>query len=500
VSTIVTFYSYKGGVGRSMALANVAVLLARRGLRVLAVDWDLEAPGIENYFSYFKMEAEGPGLLSMLMKVAEGGTADYKNYIWPVRDEERTISLLSSGRATDSKYSANLERFNWEAFFAKGGGEFLESLRERWRSEFDVTLIDSRTGLSDAGGICTIQLPDIIVAMFTTNHQSLYGVRDVMRLAQTARDSLAHDRPQLSIVPLGSRFGNDFKESKTWLDRASEAMSEFYRDWLPTWANTREVIDQLKIPQIDYFGYGEKLAVVEQGTTDPQGMGFTFEKIANLLASDLRNAEEVFQLSRPQILPEIPAKRKDTALRQSPARDYEYDLYVSYEQSSLLNDRLRPFVARLEQYISEMQGQNIRIFLDYREVQAGSVWQSEVANALSKSKLLLAVITPRYFRSKWAVAEWKTFEEREARMNVHPLIFPVVFYGPGKQQPEWFRSRLYFDMQHVFDQNDSIVIDRAIQKLAEEISWALENSPRFADGLVISPDDVDSQPPDSIGA
>ena len=46
MSTIATFYSYKGGVGRTMAMANVAVLLAQRGLRVLAVDWDLEAPGL----------------------------------------------------------------------------------------------------------------------------------------------------------------------------------------------------------------------------------------------------------------------------------------------------------------------------------------------------------------------------------------------------------------------------------------------------------------------
>src|SRR5262249_13442037 len=48
--TIYTFYSYKGGVGRSMALANVAALLARWGQRVLVLDWDLEAPGLEKYF------------------------------------------------------------------------------------------------------------------------------------------------------------------------------------------------------------------------------------------------------------------------------------------------------------------------------------------------------------------------------------------------------------------------------------------------------------------
>lgn len=42
---IVTFYSYKGGTGRTMALANTAWILAANGKRVLAVDWDLEAPG-----------------------------------------------------------------------------------------------------------------------------------------------------------------------------------------------------------------------------------------------------------------------------------------------------------------------------------------------------------------------------------------------------------------------------------------------------------------------
>lgn len=48
--TVVTFYSYKGGVGRSLALAWVAWILASAGKKVLVVDWDLEAPGLENYF------------------------------------------------------------------------------------------------------------------------------------------------------------------------------------------------------------------------------------------------------------------------------------------------------------------------------------------------------------------------------------------------------------------------------------------------------------------
>ena len=50
---VVTFYSYKGGTGRTMALANVAWILAANGHRVLAVDWDLESPGLHRYFAPF---------------------------------------------------------------------------------------------------------------------------------------------------------------------------------------------------------------------------------------------------------------------------------------------------------------------------------------------------------------------------------------------------------------------------------------------------------------
>ena len=46
---VTTFYSFKGGVGRTMALVNSAVTLALRGRRVLVVDFDVEAPGLDTF-------------------------------------------------------------------------------------------------------------------------------------------------------------------------------------------------------------------------------------------------------------------------------------------------------------------------------------------------------------------------------------------------------------------------------------------------------------------
>src|SRR6266704_3522755 len=84
MGTLVTFYSYKGGVGRTMALANIATLLASWGKRVLIVDWDLEAPGIEHFFfrgSELSHVREQKGLIDLLTDASCGrGSADRQNW------------------------------------------------------------------------------------------------------------------------------------------------------------------------------------------------------------------------------------------------------------------------------------------------------------------------------------------------------------------------------------------------------------------------------------
>jgi cellulose biosynthesis protein BcsQ len=81
---VFTFYSYKGGVGRSMALVNVGVLLALEGHKVLLVDWDLEAPGLDTFF--LKSESSRlvaspettPGVVDLLEAQASETTLHWK--------------------------------------------------------------------------------------------------------------------------------------------------------------------------------------------------------------------------------------------------------------------------------------------------------------------------------------------------------------------------------------------------------------------------------------
>src|SRR4051812_3785688 len=70
---IVTFYSYKGGTGRSMALANVAWILAANGKRVAVIDWDLEAPGLHRYLHPYLRDPElrdSSGVIEFVMAYA----------------------------------------------------------------------------------------------------------------------------------------------------------------------------------------------------------------------------------------------------------------------------------------------------------------------------------------------------------------------------------------------------------------------------------------------
>ncbi|GAA1562285.1 hypothetical protein GCM10009827_099750 [Dactylosporangium maewongense] len=199
---VITFYSYKGGTGRTMALANVAWILAANGKRVLVVDWDLESPGLARYFSPFLDRAaldSTEGVIEMIREYEWATTRHrgdderwYEEYArvqkysfslrWPGFPDEGTLDFLSAGQQNND-YSSNLAAMDWDAFYERQrGGLFLDALRADMKRHYDYTLIDSRTGFSDVADICTIHLPDTLVTCFTLNDQGIDGAADVARL------------------------------------------------------------------------------------------------------------------------------------------------------------------------------------------------------------------------------------------------------------------------------------------------------------------------------
>lgn len=293
---IYTFYSFKGGVGRSMALANVAALMAKANYRVLVIDWDLEAPGLEKYFtaspSYLShTRDQRPGIVDIVYGYANNEPLAWKDclieaYPFP---NSMPVSILSGGRDSPD-YLQRLQDINWEKLFTeKDFGNYLETLREEWLEEFDFILIDSRTGITDIGGICTIHLPDAIVLLFTTNEQSINGVKSVIDRVFERYKTLPVDRSKLLAIPVPSRFETVTENNLfiRWKGIIANTFRDVYQDWIPDGATPADILDKLVIPYIPFWSFGEGLPVVTEGTGNPSSLGFAYELLARLLTNRL---------------------------------------------------------------------------------------------------------------------------------------------------------------------------------------------------------------------
>lgn len=182
---IVTFYSFKGGVGRTQALVNVGVELAQRGRRVLLVDFDLEAPGIDTY-PLPKPKEPAPGIVEFVTEyVLSGEAPDATRHIYECRNvgqQRGRLWVMPSGHQDDT-YARRLSEIDWRSLYSERGGYLLfEDLKLQWEQTLapDYVLIDSRTGHSDVSGICTRQLPDSVVILFFPTDQNLRGLPKVV--------------------------------------------------------------------------------------------------------------------------------------------------------------------------------------------------------------------------------------------------------------------------------------------------------------------------------
>src|SRR5262245_43627145 len=113
------------------------------------------------------------------------------------------IEFLKSGNKGSDTYLDELKAFRADEFYRdKDGGRIIENLRDEWKAEYDFVLIDSRTGLTDIGGICTIQFPDMLVMFFTAAEQGWLGTYDVAFKAAKNQSRLPFERERLKILPI----------------------------------------------------------------------------------------------------------------------------------------------------------------------------------------------------------------------------------------------------------------------------------------------------------
>jgi tetratricopeptide (TPR) repeat protein len=302
---IFTLYSYKGGVGRSMALANVAHWLYLRGLTVLMVDWDLEAPGLETFFyrsaDKIDLVRSHLGVIDLLTAYCRqfpylssppswGDLPPIESYLCEIEPEiayqksiekpHGTLRLLSAGWRSGERfaeYGEAVHAFDWANFYARfRGEEYFNWFRNQLLTLADVILVDSRTGITEMGGVCTRQLADVVVAFCAPNSQNLQGVLEMAESFQSEAVTKARGR-RLEVLILPARID----------DQDSAGYNVFRSDFVrETERFTPEVLQKWKrspwdlaIPYKAQYSYGESLATGVEGSNEK------VEQVYKLLAT-----------------------------------------------------------------------------------------------------------------------------------------------------------------------------------------------------------------------
>lgn len=294
---IITFYSYKGGAGRTMAVANVAWIIASRGHRVLVVDWDLESPGLHRYFHPFLLDKRlksSPGVIDLIRDFATAAMlpehSSAPDWFAPYADVLRYavsvdwhfpagggIDLLPAGKQ-DPSYSRTVSTFDWPNFYDRlGGSVFLHALRDSMREHYDYVLVDSRTGLSDSAGICTVQLPDTVCNCFAMSTQSIDGA---VAVANSIHDQRGAEPVRMLPVPtrvedaekVKLEAGRDyarlrFKEFLTGLD--AEQTDRYWGD--------------VEIPYKPFYAYEEILAPFGDRAQQDNSLLAAFERLTRVI-------------------------------------------------------------------------------------------------------------------------------------------------------------------------------------------------------------------------
>jgi hypothetical protein len=279
---IVTFYSYKGGTGRSMALANVAWILASAGKKVLVLDWDLEAPGLHRYFRPFLTDpdvASSEGIIDFFtdysLRAAGQGTgitdqwcqeqADLDPYTTSLNwsfPADGGIDFVPAGRQ-GAEYSTRVNTFDWKGLYERlRGAVLIGALRSKLTQStppggegYDYALIDSRTGVSDTSGICTLQLPATLAACFTMNNQSIQGMQEALTSIKRQRGEAK--RP-IDVYPLPMRI--DLGEADR-LEVRRKFARQALEPFLPsTISDQKRYWDETEVLGVPIYAYEEILA------------------------------------------------------------------------------------------------------------------------------------------------------------------------------------------------------------------------------------------------
>ena len=203
----IVFFSIKGGVGRSTALAATAWSLAQEGKRVLVLDLDLESPGLSSALLPTERQPMY-GITDWLIEdLVDNGDVVFENMVATSNlSHDGEIYVVPAHGADHGEYIAKLGRVWMPKLLADGTREawsfrlnrLLQDLEERVHP--DVVLIDSRSGIDEIASTCITELGANLILLFSLEgEQTWNGYR--MLFEQWLRAGVAQQiRERLQVV------------------------------------------------------------------------------------------------------------------------------------------------------------------------------------------------------------------------------------------------------------------------------------------------------------
>ncbi|MBF8273971.1 MAG: hypothetical protein HW380_3076 [Magnetococcales bacterium] len=173
---VVTFYSLRGGVGRSTALAHTGRILSEMGYKVVCVDMDLEAPGLSNLFGVKDEIIADRGVVSLLTALDNKQEIEFREHLFPVPKSDN-LFLVPAG-VPSAEYARKLRFVSPEMWYREDYNPLrglLDGLRKNLPFLPDVILLDARTGISEISGPLLFDLADMSVVVFFPHPQAKSG-------------------------------------------------------------------------------------------------------------------------------------------------------------------------------------------------------------------------------------------------------------------------------------------------------------------------------------
>lgn len=226
---VIAFYSFKGGVGRTTALASFAIQRARMGETVVVIDLDLDAPGVGTLLDSGTPETEEQfGIVDYLIELPiypQINLSDYYHLCLSASARGQ-IFVFPAGRI-DSDYLAMLARLDLEPSSHSSKHPLLQML-DHARKELtpDWILLDCRAGLSEASGFALSGLANLTVLLGTTSSQSWQGLRLVIERLGAQRVERGLPQAECLVVQTMTPENRETAESATSAFR-SEAENLF---------------------------------------------------------------------------------------------------------------------------------------------------------------------------------------------------------------------------------------------------------------------------------